>query len=159
MCIRDRAWINQIYDFSLDTYNLRVQIEMLALRALLNEMNGERANALKLLEQSVTLAAPGNLVRMFTDLGATIGPLLIELRDRGCTPEFIHRVIKSLPPMPESVDLSAPHRRPASTADAVSYTHLDVYKRQVLSRSQYYISAPAPGMPPMLSSRMHCTML
>jgi LuxR family maltose regulon positive regulatory protein len=127
------AWINQIYDFSLETYNLRVQIEMLALRAILNEMNGERANALKLLEKSVTLAAPGNLVRMFTDLGATIAPLLIELRDRGCTPEFVDRVVKSLPPMPESTESSTPHRLPTSTADAGKINH-DVFIERLTHR-------------------------
>ncbi|MCB0048056.1 MAG: hypothetical protein KDE24_00720, partial [Caldilinea sp.] len=39
------AWILHIYHFSRETYNVRVQSEMLAMHALLHEMTGARAKA------------------------------------------------------------------------------------------------------------------
>jgi LuxR family transcriptional regulator, maltose regulon positive regulatory protein len=81
---------------------------MLALRALLHEMNGERASALALLAEAVRLAAPGGLVRIFTDLGAALVPLLTELEGRESAPTFVHTILQDWPSMPGPGKLHPP---------------------------------------------------
>ena len=80
------AWIDHIYQFSRETYNVRVQCEMLAMHALLHEAKGARAKALTLLEEALILAAPGDLERIFLDLGAGLVPLLNEVACRDSAP-------------------------------------------------------------------------
>ena len=93
------AWIQHIYHFSRETYNVRVQSEMLAMHALLHEMTGARAKALPLLEEALTLAAPGGMERVFLDLGAGLVPLLNEAACRDAAPEFARKILQSWPPM------------------------------------------------------------
>lgn len=108
------AWIKYIYDFSCETYNARVQCEMLALCALLQEMNGQRADALASLEKAVHLAAPGGLVRIFIDLGAPLVPLLVELETHTGAPEFVRNVLRemSMAPAAELAGSSTAARTP-----------------------------------------------
>lgn len=94
------AWIKHIYQFSCETYNVRVQSEMLAMHALLQEKSGSRAQALALLEEALALAAPGALERIFIDLGGDLVPLLNEAAGRDAAPEFARKILKSWPPMP-----------------------------------------------------------
>jgi LuxR family transcriptional regulator, maltose regulon positive regulatory protein len=61
------------------THNTRFLIEVLALQALALEARGDRATALKTLEQAVALAKPGGVIRFFVDLGPRIAALLRQL--------------------------------------------------------------------------------
>jgi len=119
------AWSNHIYQFSRETYNIRVQIEMLALHALLQERRGAHTQALALLEEAVQLAAPGGLVRVFIDLGAPLIPLLAELKDQKNAPEFVYKLLQSWSPLPEAAKPSTPAltHLPISTADAGKIDH------------------------------------
>ena len=107
------AWINHVYHFSCETYNVRVQIELLALRAILQEARGAHTAALTLLEDAVRLAAPGGLMRVFIDLGAPLVSLLTELEGRGSTPAFVRRLLQNWPSLPTSGHTLAPSCPPA----------------------------------------------
>jgi len=67
-------------EFVESTHNTRFLIEVLALQALLHEMQNERQTALELLGQAVTLAQPGGFIRLFVDLGPPMANLLAELK-------------------------------------------------------------------------------
>lgn len=55
---------------------MRVQIEVLALHALLDDALGRQDAALAHLQTALALAQPGGLVRVFIDLGAPMARLL-----------------------------------------------------------------------------------
>ncbi len=97
------AWVWRIYQFACETYNIRVQIETLALQAILQERHGNRADALSSLTAAVQLAAPGGLVRIFVDLGAALRPLLAALAERTNTSELVQKILAALPPAPAAV--------------------------------------------------------
>jgi LuxR family maltose regulon positive regulatory protein len=65
------------------------QIEILALQALTLAAQDHIDEALSRLEQAVTLARPGYLVRTFVDLGSGMVELLRQLARRGVAPEYV----------------------------------------------------------------------
>lgn len=76
-------------------------VEVLALRARLRDLEGDLEAALGVLEESVLLAADGNPVRVFADLGPEvcrrIASLLVELVRRGRAAEAIAPILAVLP--------------------------------------------------------------
>jgi LuxR family maltose regulon positive regulatory protein len=100
---RAQEWLQHLYEFSLATYNVRVQIEILALQAILHEVRGERAAALARLDNALQLAAPGGLVRVFIDLGAPLAPLLAELEGRESAPTLVRKILQSWPSLSEPI--------------------------------------------------------
>lgn len=132
------AWINHLYQFSRETYNARVEIEMLALHAILQEMRGERATALTLLEDAVRLATPGSLVRVFVDLGAALVPLLTELEGQESAPEFVRKILQNWSPLPTAERppaLKTP-RPPIPTADTGKIDHTSFFGEPLTYREQ-----------------------
>ncbi|MCL4830239.1 MAG: hypothetical protein KJZ95_22980 [Caldilinea sp.] len=117
------AWIEHIYKFSCETYNVRVQIEMLALQAVLREMSGKQAGALTLLKEAVHLAAPGGLVRVFTDLGAALTPLMTRLEAQGCVPMFVRKILQNPPRTSSLVEPPTPTRFSITATDVGSIDH------------------------------------
>lgn len=119
------AWIQHIYQFSLETYNVRVQAEMLAMHAVLQKMSGAHAEALSSLEEALTLAAPSCLARVFIDLGTALVPLLNELAAREGAPPFARKLLQNWPPITasEALDTSAAAHPPgaATTARKTEY--------------------------------------
>ena len=75
------------------THNARFLIEVLALQALLRDVQGERQTALELLEQAVILAEPGGFIRLFVDLGPPLDRLLDRLRWQGVAPDYITQIL------------------------------------------------------------------
>ena len=49
------------------------------------------------LEQALVLARPGGFIRSFTDMGPSIIPLLIKLRQSGVHPRYLAQIIESFP--------------------------------------------------------------
>jgi LuxR family maltose regulon positive regulatory protein len=72
-----------LLEFAERTFNVRVQIEVLALRALALEKQGKTADALAALQQAVELARPGGFIRVFVDLGPPMQSMLLGLAERG----------------------------------------------------------------------------
>jgi LuxR family maltose regulon positive regulatory protein len=66
-----------------------VQIEALALLALVRWQGGDRGGALVDLERALRLAEPEGYVRLFADLGLPMARLLREARSRGVMPDYV----------------------------------------------------------------------
>jgi LuxR family maltose regulon positive regulatory protein len=74
------------------TFNIRVQIEILALRALALEKQGKAADALAALRRAVELSRPGGFIRVFVDLGPPMQTLLLRLAGEGDAVEAVGRI-------------------------------------------------------------------
>jgi LuxR family maltose regulon positive regulatory protein len=80
-------------EFAESRHHTHVLIEVLAMQAVLFEVQGDRSAGLTALERAIDLAQPGGFIRVFVDLDSTIQPLLRELRDRGVAPFFVARIL------------------------------------------------------------------
>ena len=68
-------------------------VEILALEATLAVACGDETAALAALDQSLRLAEPDRLIRVFVDCGPALIPLLQRLRDSFPTPRYVERVL------------------------------------------------------------------
>jgi LuxR family maltose regulon positive regulatory protein len=84
-------------EFAQHTFNVRVQIEVLALRALAMEMQGKAAAASAALRQAVELARPGGFIRPFVDLGPPMRTMLLRLAGQGPAAETVRRILAAFP--------------------------------------------------------------
>ncbi|MFN8497171.1 MAG: LuxR C-terminal-related transcriptional regulator [Anaerolineae bacterium] len=87
--------LHRLQDFATATHNRRILIEVLALQALLHHANGHRAAAVATLTQSLALAEPGGLVRVFADLGPAMRGLLHLVGKSGSHPDFVLRILSA----------------------------------------------------------------
>ena len=71
--------LDQLQKFLQLTHIPIFLIEALALQAICHQMQGDEDAALKTLEQALALALPGKFIRLFADLGPTMGHLLAKL--------------------------------------------------------------------------------
>ena len=78
---------------------LHVEVEALALLALIWWRRGDQATAMTSLERALRRAEPEGYARLFTDLGMPMTQLLREARSRGVMPEYVTRLIDTLGPM------------------------------------------------------------
>ena len=79
------------------TFSVRFLIEILALRAVALDMQGETAAACAALQQAVELARPGGFIRVFVDLGPRMQTLLRRLAEQGFAAETVRRVLAAFP--------------------------------------------------------------
>jgi LuxR family maltose regulon positive regulatory protein len=84
--------LRQMETYLAATHVNRFRAEVLALQALLYARRGQRAQALTVLEEAVTLAQPGGLQRVFLDLGPALRDLLAELKLRGARGAFVQQL-------------------------------------------------------------------
>ena len=85
--------LDEVREFVEATHNTRFLIEVLALQALLKDVQGESEAALEPLAQAVSLAEPGGFVRLFVDLGPPMARLLSELCQRDVAPEYVSQIL------------------------------------------------------------------
>ncbi|MCO5242885.1 MAG: LuxR C-terminal-related transcriptional regulator [Anaerolineae bacterium] len=94
------------------THNRRFLIDVLALQALVCDTRGDQEAALATLERAVSLAQPGGVLRVFTDLGPAMGNLLARLSRQTANPGFIARILQTFPSQP--ADLVAVAKPPGA---------------------------------------------
>jgi LuxR family maltose regulon positive regulatory protein len=98
------------------THNLRYKIEILALRALALDAQGETSQANSVLQQVIDLARPGGFIRVFVDLGKPMQAMLRRLVSQGHLVETIHRILAAFPADDKNVvsrdSLAQPEPRP-----------------------------------------------
>jgi LuxR family maltose regulon positive regulatory protein len=87
--------LSRLHAFVTSIHNTRFTIEVLALEALLYHAQGNRQSALAYLEQAVTLAQPGGLVRVFIDLGPKLADLLGRLADKGVARDYVGQLLRA----------------------------------------------------------------
>jgi LuxR family maltose regulon positive regulatory protein len=95
--------LDVLREFAQHTFNVRVQIEVLALRALALEMQGEAAAAVVALRQAVELARPGGFIRVFVDLGSPMRTMLLRLDRQGFAAETVRRILAAFPEPQEKI--------------------------------------------------------
>jgi len=93
--------LDALREFAQHTFNVRVQIEVLALQALAMETQGKSAAADAALRQAVDLARPGGFIRPFVDLGPPMRTLLLRLAGQGPTVETVQHILAAFPEPPE----------------------------------------------------------
>ncbi len=71
-------------------------VRLLALQAVALHATGQREPTRSVLQEAVTLGAPGGYIRRWLDAGPSIAPLLRDVRDKGITPQALHPYLDSL---------------------------------------------------------------
>jgi LuxR family transcriptional regulator, maltose regulon positive regulatory protein len=79
------------------THNTRTKIEILALRALALDAQGNTGQADAALKQALDLARPGGFIRVFVDLGERMQVLLRRLVEQGHSVEMVQRILVAFP--------------------------------------------------------------
>ena len=79
------------------TYNTRYKIEILTMRALALEIQGETGEAEAVLKRAIDLARPGGFIRVFVDLGKPMQEMLHRLAKQGHSVETIRRILAAFP--------------------------------------------------------------
>lgn len=83
------TWVGSVLTRAIHTHNIHVQIQALALQAALYEAGGERLQAMAALRQSLRLAQPGGVVRIFADLRVHLTSLLADLHAPEIATDFL----------------------------------------------------------------------
>jgi len=71
--------LSKLSEFFVRTHNIRFQLEVLALQALLLEARGDEEEAANRLAKSLEMAQPSGFIRVFVVLGPELAPLLSRL--------------------------------------------------------------------------------
>jgi LuxR family maltose regulon positive regulatory protein len=77
-------------------------IRILVLRALVLDVQGDRAAALTTLARALALAEPAGYVRLFIDEGPAVSGLLRAARGRARTPGYVDTLLAATPGLAES---------------------------------------------------------
>jgi len=123
---RDQAAeaLSRLHAFVTSIHNTRFAIEVLALEALLYQVQGNERSALAALEQAVTLAQPGGFVRVFVDLGPNMAALLGRLAAvsaagvAGATREYVEQILRVFPAVHSSPQ-PQPGKQPSAQTDMI----------------------------------------
>jgi LuxR family transcriptional regulator, maltose regulon positive regulatory protein len=99
--------LEQLFDYVTTTHQIYRHIEGLALQALFYHAGYDEGKAAAALEQSIALAEPGGLIRVFVDLGAPLQRLLtVFTRDRPASP-YAQEILAAFPVSSGAVSISA----------------------------------------------------
>ncbi len=85
--------VDQLLEFLTSIHNIRFQIDVLALQALLHHTRGEKSAALEKLTAALNLAQPGGFIRLFVDLGPQIADLLKKLVKQNVALDYIGKIL------------------------------------------------------------------
>ena len=89
--------LDALEDITNRTHNTRYKIEILALRALALDAQGETSQADAELKQAVDLAQPGGFIRVFVDLGPPMQAMLRRLAKHDQFGETLRRILAAFP--------------------------------------------------------------
>jgi len=102
-------------------------LQILIVRALALEAQGDRMSALSTLERALVLAAPEGYIRLFVDEGAPMLALLRQARGRGIIPEYVATLLSAFGELHVS-DLSLPAARPSALLEPLTGRERDVLR-------------------------------
>jgi len=89
--------LDQLYSNANDCGHISIVIEILNLRALAMQAAGDTQQAIKILEQSLSLAEPRGFLSTFVNEGPPMAKLLYEALSNGIFPDFIQRLLAAFP--------------------------------------------------------------
>ena len=91
--------LSQLNQLATNSHNVQIQIQVLALQALLYNAEGDQAQADEMLNQAIKLAQPGGFIRLFVDLGPQMAVLLRRLHRQGSYPTYIKQILGAFQPL------------------------------------------------------------
>jgi LuxR family maltose regulon positive regulatory protein len=103
------------------------ELKALVLLAVASDAHGERAKAVELLDEALTLAEPGGFIRIFVDEGAPMARLLYEALSQGVHPGYVRHLLAAFPA--SGREQAAPSRAVAAAiglAEPLSSRELEV---------------------------------
>jgi LuxR family maltose regulon positive regulatory protein len=126
--------LDALYEIAERTHNTRYKIEILALRALALDAQGESTEANSNLNQALELALPGSFIRVFVDQGKPMREMLQQLVGQGHTKELVGRILAAFQEDDKNLLGSAsptqPRRQPSlansTLAEPLTTRELDV---------------------------------
>jgi len=121
-----RQILDVLYEIAERTNNTRYKIEILALRALALNAQGENSQAVAELRQAVDIARPGAFIRVFVDLSQPMQRMLDRLAKHEHTAETIRRILATFPDADENLIRSA---RPALPVRPPSQGNSTLFER------------------------------
>jgi LuxR family maltose regulon positive regulatory protein len=111
--------LDMLDEFAVGCFNVRLRIELLALRAVIRAANSQ-PDALRDITQALVLAAPGGFIRVFLDLGAPMQRLLQTLASAQGADDFLHEVL-SMFPKHEQANHGSSHASVAAAAEPIEH--------------------------------------
>lgn len=147
-----REWLDRLRAYLDSREYLRLQIEALALHALLYRARGREGEALATLGQAVELAAPRGLLRIFVDSGPEMALLLQRLDRRADDEGFVQRVLQAFSSAnPESSQ--AARRQPSPAIHPLLVEPLTYREVEVLALLAQRLSAKEIARQLVISDR------
>jgi LuxR family maltose regulon positive regulatory protein len=98
------------------THNTRYKIEILALRAVALDAQGETGQADTTLMQALDLARPGGFIRVFVDLGKPMYRMLRRLVKQGHSVQTINHILSAFPEDDKDLATRARYPSPGSSS-------------------------------------------
>jgi LuxR family transcriptional regulator, maltose regulon positive regulatory protein len=92
-----RQVLCELADYFRSTSCTAIMIEVLALQALLHQAEGDEAQALSALANSIALAEPGGFIRFFVDLGEPLERLLTALVRQQAASPYAAQILAAFP--------------------------------------------------------------
>jgi LuxR family maltose regulon positive regulatory protein len=89
--------LTQLSELAFSTYTIRLQIEALAMQALLYQSQGKTSAAHTAVKEAIQLAEPAGIIRPFVDLGPKMADLLEQVYRVGQRPLFIQQLLDAFP--------------------------------------------------------------
>lgn len=89
--------LTQLSELAFSTHTIRLQIEALAMQALLYQAQGKTPAAYTAVKEAIRLAEPGKIIRPFVDLGPKMASLLKQAYGAGERPSFVQLVLAAFP--------------------------------------------------------------
>jgi LuxR family maltose regulon positive regulatory protein len=89
--------LDALYEIVERTHNTRFKIEILALRALVLDAQGDTGQADATLMQALDLVGPGGFIRVFADLGKPMQRMLSRFVSQDHMAETINRILAAFP--------------------------------------------------------------
>lgn len=105
---RAEAELARLYEIVTSMHNIRYQIEVLAMQALLYQAQDNLRAAETALVQALRLAQPGGFIRLFVDLGPKMAVLLKRLAAQGIATAYVRQILDAFPKSGGGVRPSAP---------------------------------------------------
>jgi LuxR family maltose regulon positive regulatory protein len=85
--------LDSMHELVVRIHHRRILIDVLAMKALLADALGQEASALEQLNEALTLAEPGELIRPFLDLGQPMSDLLIRTTRQKAHPGYVEQIL------------------------------------------------------------------
>lgn len=125
------AIVDAYYALADRTHSVQSKINILLIRALALEAQGQAASAMAALQEAVKLARPGGFVRAFVDSGPAMQSLLWQLAAQYLADDAVHTILTAFPAPANAKAQTGPVSRARRTADGL-VEPLTMREREIL---------------------------